>query len=559
MSTTSQGELQGWENLQRLTAEKLLSFSDKYLTKTKDEFCGRTVAANESPIDCKKLNNLKNEVFNALLKKLAINKSDCGLVLGNPTSVKKIASEIFILSKCISEGKLNTEFLTLLFIKQNVNELNNQALVAIHAINKNLEGVLEKVTSLSAENLDLKEQAADMDGSDINPARKRKKFSHLGNNSKSKDVIILEKLNYSPPEPASQVTIADTSSATTSVESEKDLPSTKNGNGNTRDTGKGNFFEKNTHTTYAPNYFTGISNNSSNLKSSFQNKQLQKTVKPDNNKIVNSKIVTYASKVVNTSCNGQARIVHDNKGNDNKVNDGFIVSNGRKKQKKTDILVTGQAVSEIKGLRAKSRPFSYHIGQWDLDTNPEQLKNHISGFAQVIEITELNTNIPRRYFRSFKLTVESFSKDNVLNGRNWPGNVEIKRWWPQKNKPDNTVRNVKVTKGATLKTGNNKFTNIINNNTTKIGTGENSQLFNKFKCSDKNTFNFGINTTKPNNFTFNDLNKTELSKLPAKVAPIVEKTPESVTNKGNDVSDMEQSGLENGEGKDLNTDSVPVN
>lgn len=50
-----------------------------------------------------------------------------------------------------------------------------------------------------------------------------------------------------------------------------------------------------------------------------------------------------------------------------------------------------------------------------------------------------------KYFRSFKLTVEAFSQDTILDSKNWPGGVEIKRWWPQKNK----VSKAKISKNIT--------------------------------------------------------------------------------------------------------------
>ena len=150
--------------------------------------------------------------------------------------------------------------------------------------------------------------------------------------------------------------------------------------------------------------------------------------------------------------NGQSRIVA-NKHNE----EGFIVSNGKKRHnKRNGILTTGTAVSEIKSLRAKSRQFSYHIGRWDMNVDPGTLKTFISGFAQVIELVELNLHIERKYFRSFKLTVEAFSKPAILDSNNWPGGVEIKNWWPHKNKPSNTIMNKPVTHLSAIKDSSKK-------------------------------------------------------------------------------------------------------
>ena len=113
------------------------------------------------------------------------------------------------------------------------------------------------------------------------------------------------------------------------------------------------------------------------------------------NKIRNYSAVVKTNKAANANnynvkmINGQSRIVA-NKHNE----EGFIVSNGKKRHnKRNGILTTGTAVSEIKSLRAKSRQFSYHIGRWDMNVDPGTLKIFISGFAQVIELVELNLHI----------------------------------------------------------------------------------------------------------------------------------------------------------------------
>lgn len=80
-----------------------------------------------------------------------------------------------------------------------------------------------------------------------------------------------------------------------------------------------------------------------------------------------------------------------------------------------------------------------------MNVDPKTLIKHINTFAQVVDLVELNRNIPRRYYRSFKLTVESFSKDAVLDSKNWPGGIQIKRWWPQKKAVENTKINKPVT------------------------------------------------------------------------------------------------------------------
>ena len=54
----------------------------------------------------------------------------------------------------------------------------------------------------------------------------------------------------------------------------------------------------------------------------------------------------------------------------------------------------GAAISDVKALRAQSRPFSYYTGRWSRQTGPEAIVNLVSKFAKIIDYEELSTHLP---------------------------------------------------------------------------------------------------------------------------------------------------------------------
>ena len=87
------------------------------------------------------------------------------------------------------------------------------------------------------------------------------------------------------------------------------------------------------------------------------------------------------------------------------------------------------ANSEVNNLRAASFTQHYHIGHWAMSVTPEYLRAYVNSFARGVKITELNTHIPNRKFRSFKASVDSIYHSDMLNPEHWPKGISVFRWY----------------------------------------------------------------------------------------------------------------------------------
>ncbi|CAF0922663.1 unnamed protein product [Brachionus calyciflorus] len=105
--------------------------------------------------------------------------------------------------------------------------------------------------------------------------------------------------------------------------------------------------------------------------------------------------------------NGKGMVNERNESKENKQTYSSILIHKPKNLKNRVPINACSAISDIKNLSARSRPFSYYIGQWIPKVDPQKVYQLISAFANIIRLEELSPNIPNRYFRSFKLTVES--------------------------------------------------------------------------------------------------------------------------------------------------------
>jgi hypothetical protein len=164
--------------------------------------------------------------------------------------------------------------------------------------------------------------------------------------------------------------------------------------------------------------------------------------------------------VVRKIVNGQPKIEYSNPKRQFE-SDGYTLVEPRNRGYKSRHKVTGSAISGIKSLRAISRPYSYYVGQWCMNTTPDILKKHINNFAKVIEIVELSTHLANRHFRAFKVTVESFCADAMLTGSNWPGGVRVERWYKRTKKDEeNRYVNKVVTSSRSINRNNDVNTNV---------------------------------------------------------------------------------------------------
>ncbi|CAF1076476.1 unnamed protein product, partial [Brachionus calyciflorus] len=79
-------------------------------------------------------------------------------------------------------------------------------------------------------------------------------------------------------------------------------------------------------------------------------------------------------------------------------------------------------------------------GQWSPKVDQKKVYQLISTFANIIRLEELSPNIPNRYFRSFKLTVESHFDYAIREGKNWPAGITVSEWRERNNNRDKATR-----------------------------------------------------------------------------------------------------------------------
>ncbi len=436
-----------WENPSGMSAEQFLTYSTEFLTLTKTAFSEKMAKATAltDPKIGKNLNKLKNELLTLLVKKLSV--TNCSLTLGNPTSHGKIANDIYTLCVCYDEGKLNVEFLTMAFNKSamdTLNDTNNQVLEVMQNMSKKLEEGLLKIAETKYDNNSLSEKTDDP--VDIEISRKRKKFSFTNPKKASPGEItpsVFSKL---------VLQVDQDKNMTTEVEEQAEMIDKVGGladNHNKVVSSSEKMESQICDQPASPEEPKGVNI----LKKSFA--QIINIVanNPKKKNIEHRKTTT--NNLGNLNTNGNIKLVEINGQSHimagSSKNDGFAVSNGTKRvNKKNKGIIIGTALSEVRQLRAVSKPYTYHIGQWSLDTNPNSIRAYASNFAQVIDIIELNTHISRPYFRTFKLVAESYCDSAIMSDGRWPMGIVIKRWFPQKNKASNTKVNLPVTNGAAL-------------------------------------------------------------------------------------------------------------
>ena len=172
---------------------------------------------------------------------------------------------------------------------------------------------------------------------------------------------------------------------------------------------------------------------------------------------------------------GKPTIVdHQNNNNDDNLRWKTAGKKNRERRYKGHVI--GTARSRISDLKAAGRPFYFYVGQWDLNTNVEKMKRYIESFATVLEVVELGTKRSYRYFRSFKVTVESYYSNNMLNPENWPSGVKVARWFQRNNGKDiNKAKKSPVNQPVTnmeraISKKNKATNNVIPGNSTVVAS-----------------------------------------------------------------------------------------
>lgn len=189
---------------------------------------------------------------------------------------------------------------------------------------------------------------------------------------------------------------------------------------------------------------------------------------PNNNwkKVEQTKTKTRLN-VRKISENGVTKIVNNNNSNENNQNSNN--SSKRNSIANSKNIIIGTAISNVKSLKAVSRPFYYYTGQWSNKTDIDSLRSYVNNFAKVINIEELSTHIQNRKHKSFKLVVESYCNEAIIDSSNWPGGVQVTRWRGPTKKPKNynQFNEQQIVTGTNQKQlnfqVNNKNKHIINN------------------------------------------------------------------------------------------------
>ena len=146
---------------------------------------------------------------------------------------------------------------------------------------------------------------------------------------------------------------------------------------------------------------------------------------------------------------GQAKITNVSKEADEWITVGKRQKGKNLNNKRT---IVGSALSEVNGLNATSKSFSYYTGQWNPKVDPQKVYALVSSFARIINMIELSPNIPNRYYRAFKITVDSNYARAMTNEANWPAGIQVSRWDKRNQKRDKKTRtNLPVNNKAALR------------------------------------------------------------------------------------------------------------
>ena len=433
---------------------------------------------------------IRRELLILVLAKLNYKKKIQNIFLKDKSS-RDMLEDIHTLATCYVESRINIDILDLFIINSNneleaLNEFNDSSNQDIKSnnisnreqietltknsdskftiINDNIKLLIEQVLNCQKQNETLMNKLTESSNNDhVENIKKRKyaiatRLTHTQSEDEdneeeenenelinNNDVIVLENIeppsNIEPHSNTEQPSIIKTATEQTAA-TPLDQNTSKVVGNNKKPT--------------QPLTYANSGGNNHNQKYS-----LNKT--NNNNKSNKTKPQETKSILVN----GINKIVYTNQ---IKSSDNVLKTNEHITQKKynKNNLIIGTANSDVKALRAVSKPFYYHLSRWNKKTDLYLLRQHISGFAKVISLEEMNTDLKSRSFKSFKLAIESYSKDNLLKPENWPGGSEIRRWQgPFKH-------NNKIVGNSNQIEANHLETNQTNNVTTE-NSNQNSQ------------------------------------------------------------------------------------
>jgi hypothetical protein len=411
--------------------------------------------------NCRKLKLLRSQLFVKLLEKFKYSKKFSSIFL-KEKSAKEMIEDIHTIASCHTDNSIKSSIFDMFLLNSKDDDCTGipvdttikstviqtkQLMETSHLLSENeFQKMSVEFLEMKTSVKELKEQnelilrklniLLQTDDEYDNREMKRKTYAN-----KSKVNEQSEVLNSDSIQQIAAVTFA---SVTASTSTSQHTKSSKTANESTRVVDNP-ILAKN-----AIN--TPTSTHTINFKKTKQN-HLNSVKQSENNK--KQKI-----NCVKVNENGITRLVNSNKANQNSV---------LHKQKPKNLII-GSAISDVKALRAVSRPFFYYTGQWSPKTTSNDIRDYISKFSKVLNVEELSTHIEQRRHKSFKLTVESFCQEEMMNPSNWPGGIQVTRWrGPPKLQKKPRFDNEETNSTVTLLNINKKApTYIINNNNKSI-------------------------------------------------------------------------------------------
>lgn len=389
-----------------------------FINEFKDRLSGNSKSNKE------RVKALRSELFKSLCANFNY-KPNKNSYLADKTGSQMI-EDIHILCNCLHNQQLDIEILDLFGSQDNNKDTNSEAnkmCERMDSKNMHISDLNRKMEILISENQCLREQISSIQDT-VNKIlysnhqnkkheiTNKKRRVDSSDNSNDESVICMDNNDQTNNKRESSIMATDKSEKKNKDQSTHSVSVIGQTSGKTSQTCQADRTEPN------------------NKESVLQ--KVTYAAKVSVNNILNSKEFANTRKIGKTNNDGQIRIQYD-KRKEIIQNEGYIVSNGTKRHKKNrGKSIMGAAISEVKSLRAQSRPYSYYTGRWSRQTGPEAVVQWVSRFAKVIDYEELSTHIPSRQFRSYKIIVESYSDEAMWNPKNWPGGIIIERFFERK-------------------------------------------------------------------------------------------------------------------------------
>ena len=425
--------------------EDIIVFLGEISTNSKLEF----VSLFENNL---KANHVKNKarlkefrvkLLLLLLDKLNYKKNIKSIVL-NDKSGRELLQDIHSIAVCYTESKLNNDLLDMfIFSAENVKDkLQDDATLFHHDIkasvmankdtinnlaekfaehlnntNKSIITLTSQVFALRNQNEELLKLVKEPKVHTINETKQTNKRSRFDvSESEEDEDLIVEETNTD--ENNSKSVNNTVGNNLKIIKPQEVIPTTSNSVNNAANV-------VNTSNVTKPAKLVTYANKAATISNNHNNKR--------NQKVVNNK-----NPIQNVVIDGKNRIMHASQVHSiHQSNDGFTEVKRSVNKNRSKNIVIGSALADAKKLRAMSTPFQYFTSNWHVSTSVDDVRQYISSFAKIIDLKDVST---QNRFKSFKLTVESFCKEEILSPERWPGGVIVKRWFEPKIKKNVLVR-----------------------------------------------------------------------------------------------------------------------